>query len=218
MDNKVSELFIPGPAGRIEAKYIKNNKKSAPVALVLQPHPQYGGTMNNNIVYDTFQTFLKNGFSVCRINFRGVGKSDGKFDNGQGELTDAAAALDWLERDNIDHSQCWISGFSFGSLIAMQLLMRRPEINRFIAISVQPNVYDFSFLSPCPTSGLMVYGKNDELVPLDNINLLNNRLCSQKGIKVEFQEVEGANHFFSNKEQELSFVLDKYIKKESSPY
>ena len=218
MDNKVSELFIPGPVGRIEAKYIKNNKKSAPVALILQPHPQYGGTMNNNIVYDTFQTFLKNGFSVCRINFRGVGKSDGKFDNGQGELTDAAAALDRLERDNIDHSQCWISGFSFGSLIAMQLLMRRPEINRFIAISVQPNVYDFSFLSPCPTSGLMVYGKNDELVPLDNIILLNKRLSAQKGIIVEFQEVEGANHFFSNKEQELSFVLDKYIKKESSLY
>ena len=58
MDNKVTELFIPGPAGRIEAKYIKNNKKSAPVALVLQPHPQYGGTMNNNIVYGIFQTFL----------------------------------------------------------------------------------------------------------------------------------------------------------------
>ena len=218
MDNKVSELFIPGPTGRIEAKYIKNNKKSAPVALVLQPHPQYGGTMNNNIVYDTFQTFLKNGFSVCRINFRGVGKSDGKFDNGQGELTDAAAALDWLERENIDHSQCWISGFSFGSLIAMQLLMRRPEINRFIAISPQPNVYDFSFLSPCPASGLMVYGKNDELVPLDNINSLKKRLFNQTGIKVDFQEIEEANHFFSNKEKELSFVLDKYIKKESALY
>ena len=65
-------------------------------------------------------------------------------------LADAAAALDWLERENFDNSQCWVSGFSFGSLIAMQLLMRRPEINRFIAISPQPNVYDFSFLSPCP--------------------------------------------------------------------
>ena len=75
--------------------------------------------------------------------------------------------LDWLERENFDNSQCWISGFSFGSLIAMQLLMRRPEINRFIAISPQPNVYDFSFLSPCPTSGLVVYGKKDELVPVE---------------------------------------------------
>jgi len=218
MENKVTELFIPGPAGRLETKYFKNNKNSAPVALVLQPHPQYSGTMNNKIVFEIFQTFLKNRFSVCRINFRGVGRSDGKFDNGQGELSDAAAALDWIERENVDHSQCWISGFSFGSLIAMQLLMRRPEINRFIAISIQPNVYDFSFLSPCPASGLMVYGKNDELVPLDYINSLNKRLCAQRGIKVDFQEVEGANHFFSNKEQELSFVLDKYIKKESALY
>ena len=218
MDKQISELFIPGPAGRIETKYFKNNKNTAPVALVLHPHPQYGGTMNNKIVFEIFQTFLKNGFSVCQINFRGVGRSDGKFDNGQGELSDAAAALDWLERENIDHSQCWISGFSFGSLIAMQLLMRRPEINRFIVISPQPNVYDFSFLSPCPTSGLVIYGKNDELVPLDNINLLNKRLSTQVGIKIEFQEVEGANHFFSNKRKELSFVLDKYIKKESALY
>ena len=218
MDKQISELFIPGPAGRIETKYFKNSKNTAPVALVLQPHPQYGGTMNNKIVFEIFKTFLKNEFSVFRINFRGVSRSDGKFDNGQGELSDAAAALDWIEKGNTEHSQCWISGFSFGSLIAMQLLMRRPEINRFIAISVQPNVYDFSFLSPCPTSGLVIFGKNDELVPLENINSLNKKLSFQVGIKIEFQEIEGANHFFSNKRKELSFVLDKYIKKESALY
>ena len=218
MDNKTIELFIPGSAGRIEAKYFKSSRKNSPIALVLQPHPQYGGTMNNKVVVETFQTFLKNGFSVCRINFRGVGRSDGSFDNGQGELSDAATALDWIERENMDHSQCGISGFSFGSLIAMQLLMRRPEINRFIAISPQPNVYDFTFLTPCPTSGLMIHGKNDELVSLDFINSLNKRLSTQKGIKVEFQELEDANHFFSNKEKELSFLLDKYIKRESSLY
>ena len=161
---------------------------------------------------------MKNDFSVCRINFRGVGKSSGTFDNGQGELSDAAAALDWIERENIDHSQCWVSGFSFGSLIAMQLLMRRPEINRFIAISLQPNVYDFSFLSPCPTSGLVVCGQNDELVPSEYVNLLNKRLSIQKGVKVEFQKIEGANHFFKNKEKELSFELNKYIRSESALY
>ena len=128
----------------------------------------------------------------------------------------AAAALDWLERENFDNSQCWISGFSFGSLIAMQLLMRRPEINRFIAISPQPNVYDFSFLSPCPTSGLMVYGKKDELVPVEFINDLDKRLSAQKGIKVDFQSVSEANHFFSKSEKDLVKALDKYIKKETT--
>ena len=218
MNKKINELFIPGPAGRLETKYFKNNKKTSPVALVLQPHPQYGGTMNNQIVFELFESFLKNRFSVCRINFRGVGRSDGKFDNGQGELSDAAAALDWIERENIDHSQCWISGFSFGSLIAMQLLMRRPEINRFIVISPQPNVYDFSFLSPCPASGLIIYGKKDELVPLEYITELDKRLSSQRGIKVDFQSVPDTNHFFSKSEVVLVKSLDKYIKKETALY
>ena len=94
--------------------------------------------------------------------------------------------------------------------------MRRPEINRFVAISPQPNVYDFSFLSPCPTSGLMIYGKNDELVPEEHINELNKRLSAQKGIRVDFQSISDANHFFTNTEDSLVKCLDKYIKKESS--
>ena len=111
-----------------------------------------------------------------------------------------------------------MSGFSFGSLIAMQLLMRRPEINRFIAISPQPNVYDFSFLSPCPSSGLMVYGKKDELVPIEFIKDLDNKLSAQKGIKVEFETITEANHFFSKNEAELVKCLNKYIKKETALY
>ena len=182
MGNKVLEIFIQGPCGRLDTKYYKSPKKTSPIALILHPHPQYGGTMNNKVVVETFKNFVSNDFSVCRINFRGVGKSDGEFDNGQGELADAAAALDWIEKENFDNSQCWISGFSFGSLIAMQLLMRRPEINRFICISPQPNVYDYSFLSPCPTSGLMIYGKKDELVSFDHIDILNKRLRNQRGI------------------------------------
>ena len=94
------EIFIPGPSGRIQAKYFKSEHVGAPVALVLSPHPQYGGTMNNRIVYETYNCFYKNKFSVIRINFRGVEKSEGIFDNGQGELSDAAAALDWVEKEN----------------------------------------------------------------------------------------------------------------------
>tara|TARA_Y100001936_G_C15982457_1_gene617520 strand:- start:562 stop:1218 length:657 start_codon:yes stop_codon:yes gene_type:complete len=216
MENKVLEIFIPGPAGRLEAKYYKSKKKTSPIALILHPHPQYGGTMNNKVVVETFNTFMDNEFSVCRVNFRGVGKSDGEFNNGQGELADAAAALDWIERENFDNSQCWIAGFSFGSLIAMQLLMRRPEINRFIIISPQPNVYDFSFLSPCPTSGMIVSGKKDELVSLQSLNELKNRLANQKGINIKFDQINEANHFFSKSEISLKNSLNKYIAKESA--
>ena len=87
MKPKSLEIFIPGPAGRLEAKYYKNPKFGSPVAIVLHPHPQYGGTMNNRIVQLMYNIFLENGFSVIKVNFRGVGKSEGVFDDGEGELT-----------------------------------------------------------------------------------------------------------------------------------
>ena len=210
IENK--EIFIPGPSGRIQAKYFQSKNRGAPVALVLHPHPQYGGTMNNRIVYETYNCFYKNNFSVIRINFRGVSKSDGIFDNGQGELSDAAAALDWIEKENPGYSQCWVSGFSFGALICMQLIMRRPEVNKFITISPQPNLYDFTFLSPCPISGTVIFGKNDELVQEESILALKKRLSIQKNIDVKFDSIANANHFFKNKEKELSEAINNYIK------
>ena len=215
MKNENKEIFIPGPCGRIQAKYYKSKQQNASVALVLQPHPQYGGTMNNRIVYETYNSFYKKGFSVIRINFRGVDKSDGVFDNGQGELSDAAAALDWIEKENPGYNQCWVSGFSFGSLICMQLIMRRPEVNKFIAISPQPNVYDFTFLAPCPISGQIVSGEKDELVSKESIVELNNRLKNQKGIEVKFSEIKNSNHFFKNKEEELRKIVNSYIKEKT---
>ena len=205
------------------SKFSLSNQSSAAAASASSPWPLSNSpSLLPTPLKFTLQTeksfSMENDFSVCRVNFRGVGKSDGEFDNGQGELADAAAALDWLERENFDNSQCWVSGFSFGSLIAMQLLMRRPEINRFIAISPQPNVYDFSFLSPCPTSGMVVYGKKDELVPVEYITELDKRLSAQKGIKVEFQTITEANHFFSKTDDVLIKTLDKYIKKETALY
>ena len=212
------EVIITGPEGRMEGRYHPPKEPNAPIALILHPNPQQGGTMNNRIVYDLFNIFAKRDFATLRFNFRGVGRSQGEYDEGVGELSDAATAMDWLQGVNPDAKQCWVAGFSFGAWICMQLLMRRPEINRFIAISPQPNVYDFSFLSPCPTSGLMVYGKKDELVPLENITELNKRLSSQKGIKVEFESINDANHFFSKNETSLIKTLDEYIKKETALY
>ena len=216
MKQKSIEVFLPGPSGRLEAKYYKNQKKGSPIAIVLHPHPQYGGTMNNRVVQETFNVFMKNGFSVLKLNFRGVGKSEGTFDNGQGELSDAASALDWIERENQDYSQCWVSGFSFGSLICMQLIMRRPEVNNFIAVSPQPNVYDFSFLAPCPTSGQVIYSENDELVTKESINELDNRIKSQKGVEVLFSKIKNSNHFFKSKEKELTTEIEKYLKEKTA--
>tara|TARA_B100000965_G_scaffold268035_1_gene226622 strand:- start:612 stop:914 length:303 start_codon:yes stop_codon:yes gene_type:complete len=98
----------------------------------------------------------------------------------------------------------------------MQLIMRRPEVNNFIAISPQPNVYDFSFLAPCPTSGQVVYSDSDELVTKESIEELDRRIKSQKGIEVLFSKIKNANHFFKDKENELKEEVKKYIKEKTA--
>ena len=143
------ELIINGPAGRLEARYHHEASPESPIALILHPHPQFGGTMNNQVVYSLYYTFAQRGFSVLRFNFRGVGRSQGVWDGGPGELSDAACALDWLQQVKPDAKTCWIAGVSFGTWISMQLLMRRPEIDGFICVAPPSNLYDFSFLAPC---------------------------------------------------------------------
>ncbi len=205
------EVIINGPAGRLEARYHHEAANFAPIAVILHPHPQFGGTMNNQIVYNLYYTFARRGFSVLRFNFRGVGRSQGLFDNGPGELSDAATALDWLQIYNPDARSCWIAGVSFGSWIAMQLLMRRPEIDGFIAVAPPANLYDFSFLAPCPSSGLMVNGADDRVVPAESAKTLVDKLKTQKGIVISHETVPGANHFFEDKIDDLMAVVNGYL-------
>jgi hypothetical protein len=101
------EIIINGPSGRLEARYHHAGRIDSPIALILHPHPQFGGTMNNPIVYNMYYAFTERGFSVLRFNFRGVGRSQGYFDNGPGELADAASALDWVQLQNPDSRSCW---------------------------------------------------------------------------------------------------------------
>src|SRR3954453_9006081 len=122
------EVIFTGPAGRIEGRYHPARQKNAPIAIVLHPHPQFGGTMNHQIVYNLYYAFAHRNFSVIRFNFRGVGRSQRAFDDGQGELSDAAAALDSEQSFYPEARSCWNAGLTFGACTVMQLLMRRPEI------------------------------------------------------------------------------------------
>ncbi|MHA1523963.1 MAG: alpha/beta hydrolase [Alphaproteobacteria bacterium] len=207
------EVILNGAAGRLEGRYHHDAGPEAPIALILHPHPQFGGTMNNPIVFQLYYTFVKRGFSVMRFNFRGVGRSQGLFDNGPGELADAATALDWIQRFNAESRGVWIAGMSFGSWIAMQLLMRRPEIEGFISVAPPASHYDFSFLAPCPSSGLMVTGSNDAVVSTEDAAKLVDRLKLQKGIVINHTIVKGANHFFEDRVDELMGVINTYLDK-----
>ena len=205
------DVIINGPEGRLEGRYQHSSSPNGPIALMLHPHPQHGGTMNNKVVYTLYHAFARQGFSVLRFNFRGVGLSQGTFDRGEGELSDAASALDWLQSFNPNANVCWIAGFSFGAWIGMQLLMRRPEISGFVSIAPPANMFDFSFLAPCPSSGLIVQGEQDEIVPEPSVAKLVDKLSNQRGIAIDYRVVPGANHFFHDRMDELNAHLDDYL-------
>ena len=202
--------MITGPAGRLEGRYKHSKIPGSPIALILHPNPQRGGTMNNKISFNLFQSFADRGFSTLRFNFRGVGRSQGEFSHGEGELADAASALDWLQSVNPGSSSVWVGGFSFGAWIGMQLLMRRPEIDGYVSISPPANIYDFNFLAPCPNEGLIVQGDTDQVVNIESVNKLVDKLKEQRGpTGVDYRVIPGAGHFFNNPgETEL---MTKYV-------
>ena len=207
------EIIFNGPEGRLEGRYHHSKKPGAPIALILHPHPEFGGTMNNKIVLSMFDSFVKRGFSTLRFNFRGVGRSQNTFDNGQGEMSDAASALDWIQAHNPNAPSCWIGGFSFGAWISMQLMMRRPEIKGFISVAPPSKEHDFSFLAPCPASGLIVHGEKDEIVPLEYVDKLCAKLQSQKNIVIDYEIIKNCDHFFGNHMDKLNKLIHEYLDK-----
>ena len=207
------EVIFNGSEGRLEGRYHHSKITNAPIALLLHPHPQHGGTMSNKVVYTLYQSFVRRGFSALRFNFRGVGRSQGIFDNGQGELSDAASALDWMQSHNSNASICWIGGFSFGAWVAMQLMMRRPEISGFISVSPPANIHDFAFLAPCPASGLILHGDKDDIVPIVSVEKLAKKLKNQKNIKIDYRVLKGGDHFMQEHCVELMAMIDDHLDK-----
>jgi len=207
------EVILNGPAGRLEGRYSHSKIPNAPLALILHPNPEHGGTMNNKITYALYQAYVARGFSTLRFNFRGVGRSQGMYDNGEGELSDAASALDWMQEINPNAPYVWVAGFSFGAWIGMQLLMRRPEIQGFVSVAPPASTQDFTFLAPCPTSGLVLHGGRDDVVPEASVAEFVGRLHQQKGIKIDYRVMPQANHFFHDQTDELISHVHDHMNK-----
>lgn len=207
------DIVLPGSAGRLEARYSRRKDDSAPIALILHPHPRAGGTMNHPVPVQLYHLFVKRGFTTLRFNYRGVGKSQGEFDMGIGELADAATALDWLQSTHPAASQTWVAGFDFGAWVGMQLLMRRPETDGFISVSPPTNMYDFSFLAPCPASGLILHGSADTVVPFAEVEKVVNKLRTQKGIVIDYELVDGGGHFWTENLVEVETRVGRYLDK-----
>lgn len=194
----MEEVFFNGVVGRLEGRFHRSESPRAPLVLILHPNPTQGGTMNNRVTYALFQSFVDMGFSVLRFNYRGVGYSQGQVDGtGAGELADAIVALDWLQSQDTEANQCWVVGYSFGAWIAAQVLMRRPEIKGFVFVTPPTSMYDFNFLSPCPSSGLIVQGTRDEIVDENGVAMLAEQLATNQFVDVRYETVPHADHLYT---------------------
>ena len=209
------DVVLNGPSGKLEGRF-HSATPHAPVVLLLHPNPVQGGTMDSKSVYTLYRAFARQGFSCLRINFRGVGRSDGRYEGGEGEISDAAAALDWLQHRAEYNNEFWVGGVSFGAWISLQLLMRRPETARFVAAALPVNHYDFGFFAPCPVQGLIIHGEKDELIPYEEIEKMQNTLARYKAVQVEFHAVEEADHLFSNHLADFEAAVAKYITQTSA--
>lgn len=205
------DVIFNGPEGRLEGVYNPGPNDAAPIALVLHAHPKGGGSMDDLAVIDLFEMFKERKFAVLRFNFRGVGRSQGAYDQGLGELSDAASALDWLQGLSPNAPFCWVAGHSFGAWIGMQLLMRRPEVRGFISVAPPMGLYDFSFLAPCPASGLVINGDADQVVKPDEVVRGVSKIRAQKDIVITHETVAGAGHLFDTHTDEMVSRCASYL-------
>jgi len=206
----MTEILINGPQGKLQG-YYKHIENSQSIALILHPRNCIENSMDNNVVLSLFDIYSKKGFSTLRINFRGIQKSEGETEeDGLGELSDAATALDWLQEQNQDIDNCWIGGIDFGAWIGSQLLMRRPEIVGFINVATPIKDFDFSFLSPCPASGLIIHPNKQVDIEQKNISSLVKKLASQKKIKISYKKINSDINF-KNKENEIKKISDNFV-------
>jgi alpha/beta superfamily hydrolase len=205
---KTERAFIPGPAGRLEA-LLEWNPAVDPnlAALVCHPHPQFGGTMHNKVVFHAAKAALQLGIPTLRFNYRGVGKSQGVFGHGIGERADVEAVLDYVERHFPGRPICVI-GFSFGALVGLAVGSTDPRTAMLVGLGVPILSGDFSFLRQCSKPKLIVQGTADAHGPRERVAALFAGIPEPKRIHL----VEGADHFFTGRLREVQAAVGGFIK------
>ena len=199
-------MFVPGPVGRLQAMLDAPPEEDiVGAAVVCHPHPQHGGTMHNKVAHTLARSFARSGLVTLRFNFRGTEDSEGKFDNGVGELDDALAAIDWLQQRQPEGS-LWLGGFSFGAAIAVRAAIAT-EVSGLI--SVAPAIYRFGgnldSQPQCPW--LVIQGDEDELVDVEEtIGWIN-------GLEPgpELVVMQGAEHFFHGRLNDLRELVMNFV-------
>ena len=202
-------LELLGPAGRLETILDEPADSSTePRAAVVfgHPHPQYGGTMHNKVVYQAAKALSRIGCSVLRFNFRGVGTSAGSFDNGEGETGDFRAALDFMH-DRYPSARLWAGGFSFGSWIALALGAGDPRVSTLIGIALPLSRHDFEPVRASAKPKFFIQGERDDLFPLKAMREFYARCEEPKELVV----IDAADHVFDGKTTEVGDAVEDLL-------
>lgn len=198
--------FIEGPAGKLEALLKEPHGNITRAVVVSHPHPMFGGTMHNKVVYRIVKTFQDAGFATLRYNFRGAGRSEGRHDNGRGEQDDLRAAIGFIQTKYPD-AELWLAGFSFGAAMTIRVGCADSRLRALVLAGLPVSKYDFSELESCGKPKLLLQGAMDEFGSVADLQNFYNRLTGEKVMRV----IENADHFFEGKLPEMGAALAEFI-------
>jgi len=206
----IKSLFLDGLAGRLEALLNVGTEHATHAALVCHPHPLYGGTLHNKVVFHTMKALNSFGYPVLRFNFRGAGLSQGEHDHGNGEEEDVRNALDWLDREF--QLPMIFAGFSFGAAVGLRVACPDARVRAVIGLglpvtTIDDRVYDFDFLRNCAKPKLFMSGDRDQFGPRAKLEYLVRSLPEPKKLVM----LEGADHFFEGRLRELREAIEAWV-------
>jgi alpha/beta superfamily hydrolase len=211
----IKSFFLTGPAGRLEALLNQGKPEATHAALVCHPHPLFGGTVHNKVVYHAMKTLHSFGFPVLRFNFRGAGLSEGEHDQGRGEVEDVRTGLDWLESEY--HLPIIFCGFSFGAVTGLRAACGDARVAGLISlgtpVAVEGRIYTYSFLGMCAAPKLFVSGSRDQYSPRPDLEEVVKVAPEPKELVI----VEGADHFFEGHLPELQSAIHNWTAKFFQP-
>ena len=209
-NNTIRSLQLDGPAGQLEALLNAGTPDARYAALVCHPHPLYGGTLHNKVVFHAMKALNGFGFPVLRFNFRGTGLSHGEHDHGEGEVDDVRAALDWLNQEF--RLPMIFAGFSFGAAVGLRAACPDARVKAAIGLGlpvspIDDRTYDFSFLNDCAKPKLFVSGDRDQFGTPAQLKELVDSLPDPKKLVL----IAGADHFFEGRLREMRETVEQWV-------
>ncbi len=200
------------PTGSLTLDGVIDPRPGRKGVVITHPHPLYGGNMHNNVVRAIAASYARAGYTTLRFNFRGVGESDGAYDNGEGEKEDVRSASKVLARQGAESIH--LAGYSFGAWVNAAVLDTLPEIEAAVMVSPPVDFMDFSFLGPSPRILLVVTGERDDIAGAAHVEAM----LPQWNPKAVFYVIQGADHFYGGHEEALQSVLDAFLDSRPGPH